>query len=265
MAWVRGFLATHYRFDGLVVLLQAFFDESATHRGSPVTCVAGVVFNENGFTDFTNEWAPHVAGLSKPFRTSDAVSQRGAFDGWSSRRRFTLLDRLAGLTTSTREFCVIASMTQNDHTAYIAQSLRPESVPSVYVLCLATCLEMIGNLLTDRSEQVHYTFERGDENEAEAQEFLRRVSKVPAVEKLFHINGYGFEDKKTVIAPHPADLVAWEWQNNFKHITDGKNGWSSRMRILQRDKATVFVRHLGSIQMSMQAMFNRLYQSGTLG
>lgn len=262
MEWVHGFLAARFEFDGLVAMLQGFFDESATHRGSAVTCIAGVLFDDTGLTDFTKEWHPHVNGLSKSFRTSDAVHGHGAFCSWPSGQRAVLLDRLAGLTTNTRRLGIIASMTQADYNTYKAGCASSAIIPSLYVLCLATCLEMIGNLLTTSSETVNYVFEQGDAYEAEASEFLRLVSSKTNLKDRFRIEGYGFQDKRTVIALHAADFVAWEWQKNYKDIVSGREErWTDRMKILQRDKVRLFVRHLGPVGIGLQDMLNTIYLS----
>ena len=200
----------------------------------------------------------------KPFHTVDAVHGTGPFcdSAWPSGQRETLLDLLAGLISKTWNFAVIASMTQRDHKAYVAGSAPGASIASPYLLCLSSCLEMVGNLLTDREETINYWFEQGDENELEAREFMARVNRQAELTSRFHIGRYGFADKRTVIPLHAGDFVAYEWQKNYKNIVSHKQErWTHRMKILRKEKSRIYVRHLGPIGIGMQDMLNTIYQS----
>jgi hypothetical protein len=51
--------------------LRAFFDETGTHDGHPLTAVAGFLFDEDGLERFEAEWGRRTADLTKPFHTYD--------------------------------------------------------------------------------------------------------------------------------------------------------------------------------------------------
>src|SRR5258706_11955079 len=65
-----------------MVQAEAYFDASATHRGSPALCVAGYVMDKDGAKALTADWvgALNWSDLPKPlpyFRMSDCAHGNG--------------------------------------------------------------------------------------------------------------------------------------------------------------------------------------------
>jgi hypothetical protein len=51
--------------------LRAFFDETGTHDGHPITAVAGFLFDTVGLDRFEAGWLKRSADLKEPFHTVD--------------------------------------------------------------------------------------------------------------------------------------------------------------------------------------------------
>jgi len=62
-------------------MLEAYFDESGTHRGSPVMCVAGYLFDSDQAFRLDQEWGATLAdfGLSH-FHAVDCAHGKGEFE-----------------------------------------------------------------------------------------------------------------------------------------------------------------------------------------
>ena len=98
--FLEGWFAAFYRFDGLILVLQAFFDETLGGKGN-FTAVAGFVYDKAGLTEFTNAWALQVHGLSKSYRSSPCNAAKEPFDSrtdWPNERRQKLMNELATLS-----------------------------------------------------------------------------------------------------------------------------------------------------------------------
>ena len=99
--FLEGYFSVLRRFDGLILVFQAFFDETGGHTSHPVTAVAGFVYDEAGIKGFTDSWEPKVADLSKPYRTSSCNAGQEPFilPDWPEWRRQRLMDDLATIST----------------------------------------------------------------------------------------------------------------------------------------------------------------------
>ena|SRR5437867_8945728 len=65
-------------------IMEAYFDKSGTHEGSPNICVAGYLFEKGNSTALDIAWRGMLKekGLDF-FRMSDCAHRTGPFKGWS--------------------------------------------------------------------------------------------------------------------------------------------------------------------------------------
>jgi hypothetical protein len=50
----------------MVAVMEAYFDESGTHSGSPVMCVSGCLFNPRNCRKLIKEWRAELAKIPSP-------------------------------------------------------------------------------------------------------------------------------------------------------------------------------------------------------
>src|ERR1700686_2693669 len=61
-------------------LVEAYFDESGTHQGSPIMCVAGYLFSPEQCKRFSEEWSAVLKEYGLPyFRMSECAHGTGVF------------------------------------------------------------------------------------------------------------------------------------------------------------------------------------------
>jgi hypothetical protein len=206
------------RNGGMALGLTAFIDETGTHKGHPITGVAGFLYDKSGVTKFEAQWAKRIAELSEPFHTADCVWGHGQFEGWPQPKRLLLMHDLADIIMQTRLCGFIACVEQTDFIQWVAQQ-NPEIVKwigSPYSACLLSCVEMAGIFARkfDKTEEIFYVFESGCDKQLEASAFLDRLSKNTLWKSGLHFLGHGFVSKTSSPTLCSADFLAWEWQRN---------------------------------------------------
>jgi hypothetical protein len=81
--------------------LYAFFDETGTHVGHPLTAVAGFLFDDQSINKFGALWRKRTVDLSEPFHTIDCFHGFKQFEGWPQPQRFLLMYDLADIIIQT--------------------------------------------------------------------------------------------------------------------------------------------------------------------
>jgi hypothetical protein len=67
-----------------MAIMEAYFDESGTHEGSPDICVAGYLFEKGNAIALDAAWQGMLKENSLDFfRMSDRAHKTGPFKGWS--------------------------------------------------------------------------------------------------------------------------------------------------------------------------------------
>ncbi len=114
---LKSWFSVFYQFDGLIIVLKAFFDETGGDETKDLTAVAGFVYDEAGLTEFTEAWAPHITGLSKPYRTSTCNAGYDPFNqpDWPHDRRQFLMDKLATLSVDHSLAGFVTATTKRDY------------------------------------------------------------------------------------------------------------------------------------------------------
>ena len=103
------------RHGGWGVALRAFFDETGTHDGHPLTAVAGFVFDGAGLDKFEADWRKRTADLKEPFHTVDCVNGRGQFKGWPEPQRLLLMHDLPEIIIQTRVCGFVSFIESNEY------------------------------------------------------------------------------------------------------------------------------------------------------
>jgi hypothetical protein len=113
-------------------MLSAYFDESGTHRGSPICVVAGLVASPSQWERLTASWQKVLDSASiTDFHSSDCAKGYGAFKGWSPGEREQLYSRFVNITKRLVAFRVWTAVIMDDfHSVY---KDKKERLP--YSLC----------------------------------------------------------------------------------------------------------------------------------
>ena len=244
-------------------MLQALFAETGPHGRAAVTAVGGFVFDQSNLERFAADWAPRVAGLSKPFCSASCYEGLAPFDPpeWSLARRHGLLDELAVLTAKTMLAGFVVATSVDDYREYL--EMNPGAAKLIdcpYTLCVLGVLALARHWAErhSRSESIHYWFESGAAHEKEAWEFVRRITLIPKMADQFRIASYSWIPRIAAPALCSADLLVWEWQQRF--INEPKNR-TDHIDILRRNEARpLYTEYLTAIKISHSALFNLVRQ-----
>src|SRR5258706_7676906 len=122
-SYLDSWIAALGKQNGVVLAIQAFFDETWRHKVEPrYFAVAAVAFQIDGLQRFDEEWSKKIVGLRKPFRSASCFGGNKAFEDhseWPRERRMVLLNQLADLSAQTRLAAFVVDTTVDDFDAYI--------------------------------------------------------------------------------------------------------------------------------------------------
>ena len=98
-----------------VMMMHAYFDESGTHASSPVTCVAGYLFESNQALHLDREWREILGkfGLNH-FHAVDCAHGKGDFAALSPKQRGELVVSLVGAIKRRMTIGIAVSLSETD-------------------------------------------------------------------------------------------------------------------------------------------------------
>jgi hypothetical protein len=210
---------------GIVGILNAYFDESDTHHGSPAMSVAGFLFDSSASQACEKEWAAALHDFRcDSFHMSELVHGQGQFCVLSQEERHALLKRLVGIIKQ-RALVGIAAIAINEEAlnAIIGSSNSTKLLGRVYTACVMGCVAACGQWINENCSSdttVTYFFEQGHRRQGEAVNFLCGAQDNPHLQQLYRLDGYGFHNRRSVRLLQTADLFAWEWHKWAKERGD---------------------------------------------
>jgi hypothetical protein len=135
-----------------IVMLEAYLDESGTHKGAPVLCVAGYWGNRQQWGAFEKEWFPKIEGSPHSFFHAE--------NSKCDQLRLPLAEaidkgKLKGIICSTKPG------TFN----YSASEQLKSQMGDAYAVCAVTCAWIICQWSYDnKKESVSFAYETGRPN-----------------------------------------------------------------------------------------------------
>ncbi len=210
----------------LVALVEAYFDESGSHAGSPVLAVAGYVFEKSQAMKLAEEWSAILNRYEIPyFRMVDCAHGNGPFASLSRGDRILIAANMIGLIHR-RAFIGFANSV--DVQAYydlVPPNMRVAG--SAYSFCVRNILDQIGGTFRriNFTGKSAYFFEAGHESRAEADRVIDALFINPLIGLVYNHGyvGHSFILKREAPPVQAADMLAWQWASDVKkHQTDGR-------------------------------------------
>lgn len=201
---------------------HAYFDESGTHDGSPVLCVAGYLIPEEARQEFNSKWteALESKGLTH-FHMVDCAHGNGEFSGLSKNDRIEVQTRLIDLIKSSSARGIGAMVV-----ASVYEQLMPyhPNMGSAYTYCIWHCLEATRLWIEElgTAVEIDYHFERGHQSDREADRIMSFAFSNPASREPFGYASHTFVDKRMVPGVQAADLLAWQMYTDWRHGMEGR-------------------------------------------
>ena len=202
---------------GVVNKVEAYFDESGSHDGSAVLCVAGYLIDSDGVPAFNQEWSAVLLqkGLTH-FHMKDCAHGNGEFRHLSKQDRVWVAQRLIEIIKSHVIRGIGAMMV-----ASVYEKLMPyhHNLGGAYNYCIWHCLEGVG-IWADEAGfdgSTSYFFEGGHKSQSEANRIMSLAFGEGEARKKFRYSSHSFVDKKKVPGVQAADLLAWQMYTDWRH------------------------------------------------
>jgi hypothetical protein len=260
-------LATFFGRPGWILVLQGEFDETGTHKGSPLICVAGYLFEGSGAVDFSGrfEALKKQPEFSIPdttvFSAADVMRRnrkKPPFDQWPRTTRDAFMIGWAEAIAATAHLGVVAVV---DKPAFDRLfSTKPgllSRVGSQYTLALMAAVNLVRVKLDEVKDErlVDYNFESRDRKaDSEPHSLLVQIASQPELQQRFRYAGHTFRTKSTHLPLYAADLLAWEWQ----HFIMADDPDRASLHILLNGVKHVHMRY-GDIKIAIQLVVNDFY------
>jgi hypothetical protein len=201
----------------MTATVHAFFDESGTHAGSPVPCVAGYLVLEGRIDEFNAKW-------NSVLREAN-LSHLHMVDCAHGNGEFAYLSRTERVSVQTKLIAIIHELTARGIGAMVVARVYEELMPyhpnmgSAYNYCIWHCLEAVRLWISEegRPLHVHYHFEGGHASDGEADRLLKICFAKVAARVPFGYSSHKFVEKRTTPGVQAADLLAWQMYTDWRH------------------------------------------------
>jgi hypothetical protein len=205
--------------------IKAFIDESGTHQGSPIICLAGYLIYEDQLIDLESEWLAVMQTFNLPhFHMVDCAHGNGEFAKLSKAERIDCQTRCIEIIR--RRTFVGFSVSVNE--ADFDEIYRPLSRDnwSAYYFCLTSCLSAVVGVLrgSNITERVSFVLEAGHRDQRMASRTMRELFSSSVLQAQYQYGSHEFRTKREAVPLQAADLLAWHW------YTDKKRGDRRRPR-----------------------------------
>ncbi|HXQ16301.1 MAG TPA: DUF3800 domain-containing protein, partial [Caulobacteraceae bacterium] len=157
----------------LVALAEVYIDESGSHGGSSVLCLAGYVFKKREAREFTREWGARLKHENLPYwHTNPAMQGHGKPPfvpeaDWPDERRDKLQRALIKRVREQTAYGFSITVNEAEYRSIVPS--HPD-LGSPYSFCLRMCLVAAYSWFkrTDFDGRVAYFFEAGHASQGEA-------------------------------------------------------------------------------------------------
>ena len=202
--------------------IHAYFDESGTHDGSPVLCVAGYLIPAECRQAFNSEWIETLQskGLTH-FHMVDCAHGNGEFAKLGKGDRIDVQTKLIELIRDSSVRGIGAMVVSS-----VYEQLMPfhPNMGSAYNYCIWHCLEAARLWIEElgTAVEIEYHFERGHQSDSEADRIMTLAFSNPSGRKSFGYASHKFVDKRAVPGVQAADLLAWQMYTDWRHGMEGR-------------------------------------------
>lgn len=198
------------------MLMDAYFDESGTHDGSPVVCVAGYLFTAEQSLRLDQEWrdALNAFGI-ECFHAADSAHGVGEFSNLNRGQRTDLYTRLIGIIKRRMTLGIAVSASENDFGT--TPSIK-WTQGSAYVFCAMQVVAGVSAWVRRRDYQgsIAYFFENGHRHESLTH---AAINNLASTRQYLRMSSLTFASKPAVRPLQTADLLAYEWQKELKRVS----------------------------------------------
>jgi hypothetical protein len=190
--------------------LAAYFDDSGSHKDSPVVCVAGAAASISQWTKFSRLWDRHLRRHHlECFHMTDFVSGHGPYRDWDKSKKSWVLSDLVRTIKSNVQFLAGNAVFRKDFQAAIAKHPNP-CVRDEYHFCALLNIPALGlwKLESNNREPIRMYFASGNKLMNRHVRLIQADFTVPENQAAYGIAGIDVASKRD--APlQAADVIVY--------------------------------------------------------
>ena len=208
-----------------MALVEAYFDESGTHKGSSTFCMGGYIFDSEKAKALTIEWQAmlefngnnvialphfHMADCTKVDKSGMGV---GIYKHLTAKQCDFCAREAIRLIKKYATWGVMISL---DLASFDVMPHK-ERFPTPYSFVAFQTMMAIrfwANQANYNGE-VAFIYEAGADHNAEAHKLITEVKNVPELRGLYRYGGHSFQEKAKALPLQTADILAW---HSFTHV-----------------------------------------------
>jgi hypothetical protein len=242
-------------FGGYVTIqCQAYFDESASHDGAPVLCIAGLIFKKSEANKLGREWRKVLHWKNLPyFRMVECAHGNGPFANLSKPERVEVATRMIEIIKRHAVQAIAITVDNRDFTDVMAEYPRAGRLyKAAYAFCTHSVLIGVRTWIyaNPKVAQMAYFFEDGHASAGQAKLIMDDLFSYPEKCEVYRYAGYGFVPKQKSYAVQAADLLAWQWYKDKKNQAEG--------RARRKDCASLLQLHHNAVHLDRAGLINIL-------
>ena len=201
--------------------IEAYFDESGTHAGSPFLCVAGYLFEATSRRNFDGEWRAMLADFGLPFfHRAPCEFGKPPFDKLDDNLRRAIRDRAAEIIMKYATSGVVVSVAPASY-----EKIMPKHVlvGDPYTFCANGCFHAVrvwGDTNRYRGK-IAYFFESGAAGQNAANNIMALRAASPKRRKDYRYQSHAFLLKEDATPLQAADILAWHWRDQCLRASNG--------------------------------------------
>jgi hypothetical protein len=208
-----------------VQMVEAYFDESGSHEGSPVLCVAGYIVEKDACVRLDAEWERVLNKFGLPFfRMSACAHGTYPFKRLSMDERIAVEKELIAIIKANLTYGIAVTVQPEMYDAIMPSAPDLAIGDSAYTFCARTCLTAVKVWARDQkyAGDIAYFFESGHRSQSHANALMNEVFANSGLRKEYRYVSHTFADKQKVRPLQAADIIAWQWHTDHKRRMSGK-------------------------------------------
>lgn len=195
-----------------LIVLDAYFDDSGTHDGSPVVSVAGYLGLPAQWISFETEWKSAIAefGLNH-FGMADYSNKAKPYCEWTEEQRYARFAKLMKICNAYALGSIgIAVATESFNRVMSGKAKRICGGP--YGLAAIACFLRVAELVKSLSSEawIAYIFESGTVGAGEVLKVFQKNERDESQKHQLRLLSLRFENKRQFVPLQAADIVAYE-------------------------------------------------------
>ena len=205
-----------------MVTIEAYFDESGTHKGAPILCVGGYLFEQEKAVRLDAEWRDMLETCGVPFFHM-AACEAGAypFHQTPSEVREAVAGRAVRIIQKYMTYGIVLAVNEEQFKSVIP---RHPMIGSAYSWLTNQMIAAVRRweIEADYDGKVTYIFESGAPHQGEANTIIDTAALNEADSLRSSYAGHGFRKKEDTPALQAADVLVWHYYNDFERKQAGE-------------------------------------------